>query len=223
MDIHGLEESLSQEQIFKEVVSNCFFISSTRLLAHRNPRLGFPISKTAVPAVDFFSMEAIHKVVFLGRPTDREKSHLLVQKSTRPSIVSFFYSSYHNALRFSVHLALWLHAHLFSSNRQVSSGDLFKRQRLDWYLFFLTTHACLPIYLLSEEVNVHVQEVLSYMQTSLFLNKEGSLQFMGWSRSKGEFLVVALSNSPRKYSFGVILRGAFSVPEEFNLDGNMPN
>ncbi len=51
---------------------------------------------------------------------------------------------------------------------------------------------------------------------------------MGWSTSKGEFLglrklpELASSNSPRKYSFGVILREAVSVPEEFNLGGNMP-
>ncbi len=100
-------------------------------MAHRNPHLGFAISNTDVPAVDFFPWKQFTKLSFWEDQQIGEKSHLLIQKSTRPSIVSFFYSSFHNALRFSVHLALWQHPHLFSSNRQVSSDDLFKRQRLD--------------------------------------------------------------------------------------------
>ncbi len=100
-------------------------------MAHRNLHLGFAISNTDVPAVDFFPWKQFTKLSSCEDQQIGENSHLLIQKFTRPSIGSFFYSSIHNALRFSVHLALWRHAHLFSSKRQVSSGDLFKRQRLD--------------------------------------------------------------------------------------------
>ncbi len=55
MDIHHLEKSLTQEQIFQELVSNsfCSFLL-LGYMAHRSPRFGYAIPNTDVSTVDFF-------------------------------------------------------------------------------------------------------------------------------------------------------------------------
>ncbi len=105
MDIHGPEESLSQEQIFKELVGNSFFIPSTRLHGSLESPPWVCNLKYRRVCSGFFPRKQFTKLSTWEDQQIGGKSHLLVQKSTRPSYVSFFHSSFHNPLRFSVQLA----------------------------------------------------------------------------------------------------------------------
>ncbi len=113
MDIHGLEVCLSQEQIFKELASNSFFfIPSTRL--HGSPESPPWVcnAKYWRFCSGFFPRKQITKLSTWEDQQIEGKSHLLIQTSTWPFFVSFFYSSFHNPLRFSVQLALWRYPHV---------------------------------------------------------------------------------------------------------------
>ncbi len=65
---------------------------------------------------------------------------------------------------------------------------------------------------MAEDVTISWQDLLCSLGTAAFV-------LFGC----GNLPVSASSNSLRRYSFGVILRGAISAPEEYNQDGNMPN
>ncbi len=64
------------------------FLSSTRLPASR---VGFAIRNTDMFAVDCFSKEAVHDLVYLGRPADRGE---VVLVSTKIYVISFHISAF---------------------------------------------------------------------------------------------------------------------------------
>ncbi len=72
--------SLSQEQIFQELASHSFFINSTRLHGSSEPPPWVCNPKYGRVCSAFFFQEAIHEVVYFGRPADRGKIALINTK-----------------------------------------------------------------------------------------------------------------------------------------------